>query len=938
MLTLRCLSHSCSVVVFVLQLTLFTVACLLGYMLLRDDIPVPSFLHGRIERELARIGLQASFDSAQFDPAGRIFVRGLRLHPSRFSDSIFEAERVFIQLDRIKLLAGKPELELLEAEHARVICPPTISPSGISEILLHVTSARLRHSQGLWSLDGLAGKLGSVRLTARGSYFAETLEAGAKPPDIDSILTAYAKHAPQLVRAHEWLAHLVEPALDLAIEGRGRTVDAALVASAMQWRNPRFGDATRILAAIDASMEDGKIKLPLRADASVAGMSRANTGSAEDLQVSAEWTHLPTAKNPWPHRLELSTGTITHAKLALSGARAVAITGAFPEVNARIWLPFEGETLALDVAGDARERQGTVSIQGRLGRTWLAKASEILGRDVTYYATIDEPPDFSATATIDKALKWSRIDARLLSGPIVARGVALDRARILGAVTPGHVEVHHLEVSRGDEAATGTYEDTLATRDNRFILRGSMRPLSIAPWFSGWWRRFWDDYSFHDAPPQFEVDVQGNWVEGHKTHVSGRMSGEAVTIKDLPFNAINTRFFIRPNFYDLYETSLRREEGTLTGEVQLLFRPNDRNPARQSWRLESTVDIVSLASIFGPGGVKLFEPYRYDLPPSVSGQGTITQEGGVYDSDIGLSIRTDNAFRYYDFPLEALQTDVRIHNSHVELPEIRATYAGGTVTGNAVVEGGQLTVEAALADADYDLAVDTFGAFLERQSPTPPNPQEEPSGLGRRKVGGRLDIQVAAKGPLTDYQAYEGTGTTHIREGDLAKINLFGPLGDVLNSLGIKLGTLSLNEAVATFDIHHEKLVFPKVRITGRTGALETDGTYLLGEGSLNFKARLFPLRESSGLFTQVFGLMLEPLSNLLEMRLTGTLEQPQWSFTRDPISILRDLVKKKEAAEQPEAPPSESTPREPPATSQPAGEVIEAAPIEPAPDDSPTP
>ncbi|MGH8018421.1 MAG: AsmA-like C-terminal region-containing protein, partial [Opitutaceae bacterium] len=881
MLTLRCLSHGFSVVLFAFQILLAAIACLLGYVLLRDDIPVPDFLHGRIERELGRLGLAASFQSAKFDPTGRIFVTGLRLRPARFSSSILEADRVFIQFNRILLLAGKPGIDLVEVEHARVLCPPRISPSGVAETIFHVSSARIRRHHELWTVDGLTGTLGPARVAARGTYFAEPLEEGTPPPDIDRILSLYAKHAPDFVRAREWLAQVVDPALEITFKGSGKSVDISVEASALEWSHPRVGEADRVRLHLAGSIVDGVPQLPIRAEASAAEVSRPSLGKIESPRVFAEWVQLPSRANPWPDGLEIATGAIAHPRLSIDGARATVFPAAFPKVKADLWLPLEGENLSIGLAGDAEKRSGVARIEGRFGAGWLARASEILGRDVTYYATIKEPPDFAATAMIDEGLKWSRIEGRALSGPIVARGVSLDRVRIHGVVTPERVRLDRLEVSRGDEAATGTYEDSPATRANRFVLRGTMRPLSIAPWFSAWWPGFWKDYEFHDAPPRFEIDVRGNWLEGHKTVVTGHMRGEAITIRGHAFNSVDTRFFIRPNYYDLFDARLRRVEGEISGEVQLHFRPGDRNPARQSWRFESTADIAGLADIFGPGGTALFEPYRYEIPPAVTARGLITQEDGVYDTDIALQIRTPYPFFYYDFPLQSLETSVEIRNRRVELPAIDARYADGRVTGKAVVEDGRLTVEAALEDADYDLAVATFTDFLERQSPSPEAEKEalaNGEGIGARDVGGRLDITLAAQGPLTQYQAYEGSGEARIREGDLAKIKLFGPLSDVLSSLGIKLGTLSLNEAHGQFDIRKEKLVFPRIRITGRTGALETEGAYELDDGSLDFKARLFPLRESSGFFTQVFGLLLEPVSNLLEMRLTGTLKDPHWT------------------------------------------------------------
>lgn len=937
MLTRKCVGHGCSLVIFAVQIALAALAVLLVYILLRQDIPIPDALHGRIEHQLARFGLEATFDSAHFDPAGRIYVQGLRLQPAGYAEPVLEAADVYIQLDRLELLAGRPVLERLDVDNVRLMCPPSISPSGITETIATISTARIYHHRDTWNVVGLAGTAGPIELSLHGNYTSAPREEGARPTNIHAILAEYRRQAPQIVRARQWLNHADGLAVVLNFDGTGRDIALDLVASAREWHDPRIGDARRVRLETSISIEDAKPVLPLTVKVHLDKAGREGLVTAGDIDLTARWASMPTSKNPWPERIDLAARRVQHPKITLPAITAVIDPTAYPKVHAEAWLPLEGEPLAISVTGDAAEGSGTVSLQGRFGSRWLAKASDFIGRDVTYYANIETPPDFTATATIGPGFKWKRVEGRVLSGPIVARGVQLDRARIDGTVTPDRAHLDRLELSRGDEYASGTYDDNLRTRDNRVLLRGAMRPPSISPWFSGWWSRFWDDYGFHGRPPLFEIDVQGSWVQNEKTLVRGWMSGEAVTVRGHPFNEVSSRFFIRPGYYDLYEAALRRTEGRIDGQVQLDFPLSQRIPRRQEWKLTSTADLVELADIFGPGGSALFEPYRYDTPPTVVAHGIIEHQDDEYESNIDLHIHTDKAFRYYDFPLESLDTTVKIHNAHVELPDLKAGYAEGIISGSAVVDNGQLTIDAVQTDSDYDLAVDTFNKFLEKRSPKPA-PPNEPTGLSGRKVGGRLDIKLAATGPLTEYESYEGLGEAQITGGDLADINLFGPLGDVLGSLGIKLGNLSLHDATSTFEVHHDKIVFPKIRITGHSGRLETDGTYRISDGAVDFKARLYPLRESSGVFSQFFGIILDPFSFLLEMRLTGTLREPRWSFTRDPRSILRDLTRQKEQ--------KDATPPEPPVTpettpsseaSEPNGTTPEAASGEgPPPQDEP--
>ncbi len=888
MLARRLLVHSGMVLLHCLQLLLAGLALCLVYVLLRDDIPIPDFLYARIERELARAGLQAEFDRAQFDPTGRIHVRGLRLHPARFGEAVVTGESVLIELNRLKLLSGAVELKRVEAEGLRLVCPPSISPSGMAEPLLEIATVRLGHDGGRWTLDGIVARAGPIDLTARGSYSAE--ERAEKPslPNIDAMLDRFGELAPRIVRAQAQLKGVGHPAIAIVFGGSGRAISVEAALSAESFEDAKLGEATRIRVKVTTRLELPDLSGPVRIVASVDHIRAEGLGSAAGIEAAAEWANLPSPGQPWPDRVDLAVGRVAHPRLTVAPVAVVLHPRAYPQVRARVVLPLEGEPLEAEISADAVGRSGTVLLRGRLGRAWLARASEIIGRDVTYYATIAEPPDFLAVARVAPGLQWSEVDLRLLSGPVTARGVDLDRARIALALTPRAVRVRRLEVSRGDEYATGSYADVLATRENRLLLRGAMRPLSIAPWFGVWWSRFWDDYGFGGAPPAFDLDMHGNWVAGERNIVTGRMQAEAVTVHGRPVNRIESRFFIRPNYYDLFDASIEREEGRIDGEVQLQFLPQDPNPVRQSWQFTSTADLVELAGIFGPGGDGLFEPYRYETPPRVRGRGLITRWEGRYDSDVTLRIETPAAFRYWDFPLDSLEADVRIRNLRVELPEIRANYGGGVITGNAVADNGRLTFSGKLAGADYDLASDTFRAFLDRRSP-PPEGEPGASSLSGRRIGGRMDLALSASGPLTQYDAFEGSGEFSIRDGDFARLNLLGPLGDLLGGLGIRMATLSLRHGESSFEVRRERLVFPDLRITGRTGALECAGTYFVRDGSVDFRARLFPLREPGGFLTQMVGVMLDPFSNLLEMRLTGTLRQPQWSLTGGPIFLMRD-------------------------------------------------
>jgi hypothetical protein len=70
-----------------------------------------------------------------------------------------------------------------------------------------------------------------------------------------------------------------------------------------------------------------------------------------------------------------------------------------------------------------------------------------------------------------------------------------------------------------------------------------------------------------------------------------------------------------------------------------------------------------------------------------------------------------------------------------------------------------------------------------------------------------------------------------------------------------------------------------------------TNGDYLLDAKTLDFNARVYPLQESKLALPYGLGLLLAPLSSVLELKLTGPFEKPSWVFVYGPTNILRFLT-----------------------------------------------
>jgi autotransporter translocation and assembly factor TamB len=84
---------------------------------------------------------------------------------------------------------------------------------------------------------------------------------------------------------------------------------------------------------------------------------------------------------------------------------------------------------------------------------------------------------------------------------------------------------------------------------------------------------------------------------------------------------------------------------------------------------------------------------------------------------------------------------------------------------------------------------------------------------------------------------------------------------------------------------------FPDLTLRGANSVIEAHGNFDLNRRELDFKAKVFPFQESQSLLKSVVGAVLTPFSNIFEVKLSGTLDKPDWSFVASPTNFLRSLA-----------------------------------------------
>jgi hypothetical protein len=164
-------------------------------------------------------------------------------------------------------------------------------------------------------------------------------------------------------------------------------------------------------------------------------------------------------------------------------------------------------------------------------------------------------------------------------------------------------------------------------------------------------------------------------------------------------------------------------------------------------------------------------------------------------------------------------------------------------------------------------------------------PQLAPDVFLKSKSDVRFDLSISAVGAYADPFSYQGSGTALLQGSGLYDVPMLGLLSRLLD-----FTTLRFNTARANFQVSGPLLIFPDVRLTGANSAILARGTYALDRHALDFSAKIYPLGQSKGFVQRFIDVPLALLSNVFEVRLTGSLDKPSWALLAGPTSLVRGL------------------------------------------------
>jgi hypothetical protein len=856
-----------------------------------NELAVPDFLLRRVERRIADAGVRMTFARTSFDPTGRVLVENVALSLPEFAEPIVHARAIYATVNPWLLAVGRVELERVRVTGATIAVPAMLSSSGRPQEIVRDLDADFHLATRQLNIAQLSARIAGIAISAHGGLSLPRTEAAAPTHSIAELIsTGFTTYCRRLVAILDRLDTLEDGSLSLAFEPAGNRiamVEATAFARSFAINEPQAVEfhglrlSTRQpllsepLGTVQLQFEAREMRAPLWGTARgvravLAGQFRAGFDFA-------------------PRDVQLTTESIEAAGLTADGLSAQVTPQPLPGLDARVVARFLGAPLAVEAAVNLSERRASLQFEGSVSPRLLDFIATRWHVDVQKFFDFAALDCTDGTAQFGPGWKFEKLGARVALRGIKAYRVTLDEGRATVEFDGRRFYSPDASARIGENFARGTYEQDLRSREYRFLLSGRLRPLDISGWFREWWPHFFQQFEFPAVPPAASVDVQGVWREGFRTSVFVSADAPKAAIRGAEFDRVRTRLFIRPSFFDGREIYGQRGTGVARGSFTFT---ND--PATHAWRtldldLVSTIDPALAIRVWGPTGEKILGGMKFAQPPSVKLTGRFENPGpaGGLRQSVTLTARTAGAFDFHGFPLEDAAWNATVHDDEISIDDIRARFAGGVATGNAKIRGmgdaRQLALETTLKDASLGLAAEAVERFSAEANHRPPAP---PGKFVQEKANVRLDLAATAEGRYADAFSFHGAGTAALRGAEIGEVPLLGQLSELL-----KFTALRFTSAHAAFKINGRKLEFSEFALRGANSAIDAHGDYLLDRHELDFKAKLFPFQESDNLIKTVVGAVLTPISNVFEVKLTGSLQKPEWAFVIGPTNFLRSLA-----------------------------------------------
>jgi hypothetical protein len=867
----------------------FIAGCLLAY----GHIPIPKEWANTQLAQQTVYGFHLQAESFRLKLNGNVELAGLIVINENIRQPVLEADGAIIECQLLKDGALHFNIQSLLLSNGTLYLPAVYAPDGKRTALLERIALHLEPIEALIRVDSFAARHEDIHL--RGAIEWPSAAPPAPLDELDPVgrfFQTTAKALKEKVR----FSPFKNPTLtfDLSML-EDRSVRILTQLSCREFKNAEaFGSNFRLNA--DLRLKDGHLSSgsPILTQVDTITVPRFDI-TAKSLSAQIEKDNWKELLNPiWPE-FKISAHSLTAHGIALDSPYITVRPQNFPLIR------FAGSTngfkgaVAFEGEIDTAKKNGRIGAKGNVDLmplippATLAKIPKIL---------FESAPYCDLTLNLSEGFGIGSAHFDCSTSNLNIADITVDYLRARGTFSDGIFSLEEVAIQRSKQWIDLQFDLDTNTAAFRIALIGSAVPGEYNALLPGWWAAIFKDFEFeHNYQSYGDFVIDGNTKQFGNGSFFGRVQVGNIKYKEVPIDSADLIVRGRDLHVQLHNMDVTSGRGWAHGDISFTS-VRDEVPAPISIRydLKSKLPPLAAQKIFGGSVASLIDDFLIHQLPIIELKGVsfntaYPQYSGR--STFHLSADSPGKIAFKNLPLDHLHFTLTRHETITYLRDVTFGYADGT--GTAMVDiltppnqASELRLNLSLHDAD---ATQSIRDLPRLNSAEDSLGNYESNSISRdRRDEGRLNLNLQAQGPIDNPYQFNGYGSFTINDKKLGAIQLFGPLSSLLKNTRFNFTSLDLHSMAATFRIAANDIRFYELRIDGPQTRINADG-------NLKIKPQALDMRVQVNLFANVgapdsplrkFGNFLtNPLANLLEFQLTGTIQEQKWRSAYDPRKLI---------------------------------------------------
>jgi len=434
------------------------------------------------------------------------------------------------------------------------------------------------------------------------------------------------------------------------------------------------------------------------------------------------------------------------------------------------------------------------------------------------------------------------------------------------------------------QSGTVTADVMSAPDDFRLRLKSTAIPTELLPIMGKYERAVVEVMEFKDAP-ELEITVTGKRPHMNDLTGRGHVRLGRTSMRGAWIDSATADIVVGDRAAKYENIRLKMDGGEATGAFTYDF-------GRREVRLGNVKSRVMPAEILmwvDPRIAATVAVYKFLKPPYVEADGLVHMENPDLNA-LEVSVESKGGLDY-----ELIGKMLRFGDTRATV-NLKGQKVFADVS-RSELYGGTVRVKAEISTNPKD---PTFGADLELSRIDFASITNKYFGYEKSK--GVMSGKYQFTAQLRDDSSMKGTGSIRVEDGHVLAIPVFGPLSEIISTIIPGAGHESARLATADFEIANRKISSSNLEIEG-------DGFSLFGSGDVRYPSGQMDMTVRINA-RGIPGIVLFPVSKLLEYVSTGTVSDPQWRpkiVPREFFEILGMAPKDDDADAPPPAKPSAS-------------------------------